>query len=64
MDRFNTKLVRNIVWITQLQRVVRWHMRQALKNRSHPLVYNTDVVRQENTEYYNNQMYDSAEYYE
>ena len=64
MDRFNTKLVRNIVWITQLQRVVRWHMKQALRNRPHPLVYNADVARRENTEYTGNQMFDPAEYYE
>ena len=62
VQRYDTKLVRNIVWLTQLQRIVRWYLRQALHNRSHPLVYNVDVSNEDNTEYYNNQTYDINEF--
>jgi len=62
VQRYDTKLVRNIVFITQLHRVVRWYMRQALHNRGHPLVYNEDVAEEENTEYFNNEVYDKYEY--
>ena len=60
--RYDTKLVRNIVWFTQLQRVVRWYLRQALKGRPHPLVYDYQVANMDNTEYYANQTYDIGEY--
>ena len=62
INRYDTKFVRNIVWLTQLQRIVRWYLRQALHNRSHPLVYNEDVAQGHNTEYYNNQVYDVNEF--
>jgi len=62
IQRYDTKLVRNIVWLTHLQRVVRWYLRQALHHRAHPLVYNNDVAQADNTEYYNNQVYDISNF--
>ena len=60
--RFDTLLVRNLTWFTQLQRVVRWYLTQALRGRPHPLVYNEQVGQVNNTEYYNNQVFDINKY--
>lgn len=61
-QRFDTRLVRNIVWLTQLQRVVRWYLKQTLQGKPYPLAYNEQTADQHNTEYFANQMYDPGEY--
>ena len=61
-QRFDTKLIRNVTWFTQLHRVVRWYLTQALRGRPHPLVYNEEVANIDNTEYFNNQVYNINQY--
>ena len=57
-NRLDTKLARNLIWFTQLQRLMRWNLDQALKGKPNPLVYNEEVANPDNTEYYNTQVYD------
>ncbi len=62
IKRFDTLLVRNITWITNLQRIIRWYLKHILQPPPAPLAYNVQVARKSNTEYNNNQIYNPRDY--
>jgi hypothetical protein len=60
--RFDTKLVRNLTWLAQLQRVMRVVMTQHLTNISTPVIRGQDIADEHNTEFNANEQFSKNDY--
>jgi hypothetical protein len=60
--RFNTKLVRNLTWLVQLQRVMRVVMVNHLSWLSTPVVRGLDIADPKITEYEGNEEFDDGDF--
>jgi len=60
--RFNTKLVRNLTWMVQIQRVMRSLMIEHLNFLSTPVVSGIKITNDVITEYNANDRYDNGDF--
>jgi hypothetical protein len=60
--RWDTKFLRNILFLTEGQRTERWVTWGAFKGKPSPLSYEREVGNMSNTEYFNNEIYSAEDY--
>jgi hypothetical protein len=61
-DRFNTKIVRHLVWLVNLQRIMRVMLVQHLDFISTPVINNIQIANPKVTEYEGTEEYDNDDY--
>jgi hypothetical protein len=61
-QRYNTHIVRNMEWFVNLQRYMRYTMRETLKWMDTPVVSGHNVLNSKVTEYVENESYDRKEF--
>ena len=62
LTRFNTKIIRNLIWLVNLQRIMRVMLVQHLDFISTPVINNIQIANPKVTEYEGNEEYDDNDF--